>query len=85
MVKERRATFARKFGFPSDSVPSQEFLTAGILKVLAKDFHLSWRIAKPWHGLAWALRPLKARLLRRREPSKFFIFWTRVQADDRSL
>lgn len=78
MVKERRAAFARKFGFPSDSLPSREYLTARILTDLADAFRLSWRVAKPWYGPRWALRPLKARLLRRREPSKFFIFWTAV-------
>lgn len=78
MVKERQAAFARQFGFASDSLPSREYLTAVILKDLADAFHLSWRVAKPWHGLQWALRPLKSRLLRRREPSKFFIFWTAV-------
>jgi SAM-dependent methyltransferase len=78
MVKERRAAFVGKFGFPSDSLASREYLTAGILKELADTFRLSWRIAKPWYGLHWAMRPLKARLSFRREPSKFFIFWTTV-------
>ena len=85
MVKERQATFARKFGFPSDGVPSQEYLTAGTLKELADSFGFTWQTAKPWYGWQWALRPLKARLLRRREPSKFFIFWTTAKGDDRSL
>ncbi|MDE3179970.1 MAG: class I SAM-dependent methyltransferase [Acidobacteriota bacterium] len=85
MVKERQVAFVRKFGFPSDSLASCEYLTAGILKDLEKTFRLSWRIAKPWYGLEWALRPFKARLLRRRVPSKFFIFWTTVHTDDRSL
>lgn len=78
MVKERRAEFARKFGFPSDSLPSREYLTLGTLDELADVFHFSWRVAKPWHGLAWALRPLKAKLRRRREPSKFLIFWAKL-------
>ncbi len=78
MVKERRAIFSRQFGFASDSLPSREYLTTRILNNLADAFHLSWRVAKPWHGLQWSLRPLKAWLLRRREPSNFFIFWTAV-------
>jgi len=78
MVKQRRALFLRKFGFPSDSLPSREYLTAGILQGLADAFRLSWRIAKPSYGLQWALRPLKARLSLHREPSKFFIFWTTI-------
>jgi SAM-dependent methyltransferase len=85
MVKERQALFVRRFGFPSDSLPFREYLTAGILKDLADAFGLFWHKAKPWYGLQWALRPLKARLLHRREPSKLFILWTTVKVDDRSL
>jgi SAM-dependent methyltransferase len=78
MVKERRVEFVRKFGFPSDSLPSREYLTAGILKDLADSFRLSWHRAKPWYGWQWAVRPIKARLSGRREPSKFYILWTVV-------
>jgi ubiquinone/menaquinone biosynthesis C-methylase UbiE len=79
MVKEKRAAFTRKFGFPSDSVPSREYLTAEILKELGHAFQLSWRVEKPWYGLGWALRPVRARLLRQRKPSKFFVIWTKVE------
>jgi hypothetical protein len=34
---------------------------------------------KPWYGINWALRPAKARLLRRREPAKFYLLWAKVQ------
>lgn len=80
MVEEKRADFQRRFGFPSDSLRSEEFLTDGKLACLARDLQLRWRIEKPWYGLRWALRPLKARLLGRREPSKFHVFWTKVDA-----
>jgi SAM-dependent methyltransferase len=78
MVRERRAAFTRRFGLTSDSIPSLEYLTAGILQELARMFQLAWQIEKPWYGLRWALRPVKARLLGRREPSKFFLIWTKV-------
>ena len=81
MVEEKRLAFTRKFGFPSDSVPSREYLTGEILKELGHAFQLPWCVEKPWYGLGWALRPIRARLLRQREPSKFFVIWTRV--DDR--
>jgi SAM-dependent methyltransferase len=78
MVEERQAFFEKRFGFPSNSIPSREYLTAEVLDELARTYGLSWKILKPWYGLAWALRPLKARLLRRREPSKFCLLWGTV-------
>jgi SAM-dependent methyltransferase len=78
MLEEKRAGFERQFGFRSDSIPSREYLTPGSLNQLAETFSLHWKILKPWYGLKWALRPWTARLLRRREPSKFHLFWTHV-------
>lgn len=78
MVEEKRAAFTRRFGFPSDSVPSREYVTGQILRELERVFHVVWRVEKPWYGLGWALRPIRARLLRQREPSRFYIIWTKV-------
>jgi SAM-dependent methyltransferase len=78
MLEEKRAGFERQFGFRSDSIPSREYLTPASLNQLAETFSLHWNILRPWYGLKWAIRPLKARLLRRREPSRFHLFWTRV-------
>jgi len=73
MVEERREGFRRKYGFASDSVCSREFLTARILDALTRNHHVNWRIFKPWYGIGWALRPLRARLAGRREPAKFYV------------
>jgi SAM-dependent methyltransferase len=78
MLEERRAEFQKKYGFPADSLRSGEYLTRERLQMLARSCGLTWRTLRPWYGLGWALRPLKARLLRRREPSRFFIFWAAV-------
>ncbi len=78
MREEKHAAFQKQFGFRSDSIPSREFLTGGILDDLAAKLRLEWQVLRPWYGLNWALRPLKARLLRRREPSKFFLIWATV-------
>ncbi len=78
MRQEKHAAFQRQFGFRSDSIPSQEFLTGEILDDLGAAFGLEWQILKPWYGLSWALRPLKASLLRRREPSKFLLICATV-------
>lgn len=74
MLAERRAQFESRFGFPSNSIPSQEYLTPRILQELAGHAGLAWEVFKPWYGLGWALRPVKAWLLRRREPAKFYVF-----------
>jgi SAM-dependent methyltransferase len=79
MVEEKRTQFSDKFGFRSDSIASREYLTKEALDQLATRFHLQWRTEKPWYGLNWALRPLKAMILRKREPSKFYIFWSEVR------
>jgi SAM-dependent methyltransferase len=85
MLEERRERFQASYGFRSDSVSSSEYLTPERLQRLEKACGMEWRVARPWYGAAWALRPLKARLLGRREPARFFIFWTTVEDNDRSL
>lgn len=79
MLQEKHSTFQRQFGFRADSIPSREYLTKTILDDLAVKFSLQWRFLKPWYGWNWALRPVKARLARRREPSKFFLIWAEVR------
>jgi SAM-dependent methyltransferase len=73
MQAERRAQFQQMYGFPSDSLSSREFLYEAQLGELASAVGLRWRIHQPWYGVAWHLRPLRARLARRRPPSRFCI------------
>jgi ubiquinone/menaquinone biosynthesis C-methylase UbiE len=79
MLEERQAMFERQFGVRSDSNHSREYLTQRILNELAERLAIQWNVCKPWYGLRWALRPLRARLLRRREPSKFYLWWFKVE------
>jgi SAM-dependent methyltransferase len=79
MLQEKRAVFNRQFGFSSDSIPSREYLTPESLEDLATKLALKWNVYKPWYGLSWALRPVKASLLRRREPSKFYLLHARAE------
>jgi SAM-dependent methyltransferase len=78
MVAEKRAMFEQRFGFRSDSIQSHEYLTPSLLDGLKEKLGLEWTMFKPWYGINWALRPAKARLLRRREPAKFYLFWAKV-------
>ena len=73
MVREREAAFTRQYGFPSNSLPSTNYLTYAKLEESAKDLHLIWKFYTPLYNLRWALRPISAYLLGRREPAKFHI------------
>jgi SAM-dependent methyltransferase len=78
MLVERRAQFTARYGFPSDSIKSLEYLTDRRLRSLESEFGLKWKIHRPFYGFQWALRRLRARLARRREPSRFNIYETRI-------
>ncbi len=78
MLDERRKQFARRFGRPSDSISSLEFLTPRRLHRLSAALGLRWKVDKPWYGLRWALRPWIAHLLGRRAPSRFYIYTAEI-------
>jgi SAM-dependent methyltransferase len=73
MVSERHADFERRFGTRSDSVASIEYLTDAALDDLGRQLDIVWRRYRTWYGWRWALRPWKARLRRKREPSRFVV------------
>lgn len=77
MVAEKQAVFLRRFGTASDSIQSFEYLTDERLRSLANKFTIQWRVITPWYGLRWAIRPVVAKLLNRREPSRFRIYIAR--------
>jgi len=71
MIAERQAAFARDHGTRSDALPNIGYLTWGMLRELGHELGLRWQIIRPWYGWRWALRPWRARLARKREPSTF--------------
>ena len=73
MRAERQAQFERTYGFRSDSILSMEYLDEQMIRDLGKDLNIRWRRHRPWYGLQWHLRPLRAKLARRRPPSRFEI------------
>ena len=73
MVRERQSQFMLQYGFASDSLPSENYLTHARLAKLAQSLHLSWTLHTPFYNLKWALRPLVAKLLGRREPARFHV------------
>jgi SAM-dependent methyltransferase len=77
MVSERRATFLQRYGTASDSIDSVEYLTDERLHALQDHLSFGWDIHSPRYGFKWAMRPLAARLRKRREPSRFRIYVAR--------
>ena len=73
MVEERKKDFSARYGFASDSLQSENYLTYMRLKELARDFDLTWKFITPFYNLRWTLRPWLAFFLRRREPAKFHL------------
>lgn len=73
MREERHQQFEEQYGFRSDSVPSMEYADEAMLKRLTKELNIHWKIHRPWYGLRWYMRPLKAKWQRRRAPSRFWI------------
>jgi hypothetical protein len=73
MVREREAAFQRAYGFPSNALASEGYLSEARLAALATALGLRWRRIAPFYGWRWALRPLLARLRGRREPARFLV------------
>lgn len=78
MLEERRALFTKRYGFPSDGIRSQEYLTDRRLAEMEKWFPIQWQMHEPFYGIRWQLRPLLAALRRKRPPSRFRIYSARV-------
>lgn len=77
MIIERNALFLDRYGTASDSIKSLEYLTDERLGSLEELVGVRWSIHYPSYGFKWTMRPLVARLLNRREPSRFRIYSTR--------
>jgi hypothetical protein len=74
MIAERQASFIQRYGTASDSVASLEYLTDERLRKLEARLSIEWTAHSPNYGFKWKLRPVVAKLLRRREPSRFRIY-----------
>ena len=80
MIAERQAAFLKRFGTPSNSIRSLEFLTDERLTNLEHKLGIRWERHTPFYGFRWAMRPWIARWHRRREPSRFQIYTARKSA-----
>ena len=73
MVREREEQFIKRYGFPSNTLRSENFLTYSRLQELAHKLNLEWKFITPFYGIKWKLRPIFARLFGHREPAKFHV------------
>jgi SAM-dependent methyltransferase len=73
MRAERHQQFLEQYGTESDHVRSIEYLDLETIAELARTLYIDWKLYKPWYGLAWHLRPLKAWWNKSRPPSRFWI------------
>jgi len=71
MVVERKSAFLLQYGFASDSIKSENYLTYQRMAELGKTLGIIWRHIRPFYGVRWKLRPLWARLRSGREPAEF--------------
>jgi HemK-related putative methylase len=73
MVREREEYFTREVGYPSNALPSENFLTYERLRELGSALDIGWHLHEPFYGLRWAARPVRARLRHHREPARFLL------------
>ena len=73
MVEEREAAFLAQYGFASNALESENFLTYQRLRELGDSLEVYWVYFRPFYGVGWFLRPLRAWLTRRREPAIFHL------------
>ena len=73
MVREREAQFQKEYGFASNALASENYLTRPRLKELGQVLGVRWNLIRPFYGWRWELRPWKASLLGRREPAQFYL------------
>ncbi len=71
MVREREARFERSYGFRSNALPSENYLTYQRLRELELAFKVQWDILGVFHGWRWMLQRWKAQLHQRREAANF--------------
>ncbi|MDQ7029842.1 MAG: methyltransferase domain-containing protein [Ardenticatenia bacterium] len=75
MVREREALFEAKYGFPSNALASENYLTFDRLAELSDRVGVHWEFVRPRYsfGWRWTLRRWRTRLVGRREPAQFLL------------
>ncbi|MFQ5421548.1 MAG: class I SAM-dependent methyltransferase, partial [Anaerolineae bacterium] len=70
MVREREALFQRTYGFASNALASENYLTYHRLAELAEQLDISWQFIWPIPRWRWTLRRWRTALRGQREPGQ---------------
>jgi SAM-dependent methyltransferase len=73
MIAERQRHFEQTYGFRSDALQSEGYLTYDRLNALERSLGMRWFLHRPNYGLRWMLRRLIGRIRTRREPAEFYM------------
>ena len=73
MVMEREEQFFQRYGFRSNTLPSENFLTHSRINELSETLGIEWRYIKPYYGIRWAVKPWLYRISGKREPAAFYV------------
>lgn len=71
MVRERKRHFLVRYGFASDALDSEHFLTRVRLNRIAESTGLVWKYFRLYPGMSRISQRIKARMLGRHEPACF--------------
>jgi ubiquinone/menaquinone biosynthesis C-methylase UbiE len=71
MVREREEQFIKRYGFASNSLQSENYLTYQRMDELATKLGVRWSYIRPFYGIRWTIRPWLSRLRGSREPAEF--------------
>ena len=71
MVHNRQKSFEAQYGFPSNALPMENFLTKIRLERIVETYHLDIRTHEPNFGFKRTFLPYWERLRGRREPAQF--------------
>jgi SAM-dependent methyltransferase len=83
MIRQREDEYERRYGFPSDALPMEGFLTWKRLDQVGVAVALTWTVIHPSLGLRVSARRWKASVLQRSEPARFPIIVGARQAQFR--
>lgn len=74
MVREREESFRSRYGFASDALPSEHYLTSAILNRIAAAIGIAWTRYQTFSRIRWTVRRLRAFLSHHRPPAEFPVF-----------
>lgn len=82
-VKAREARFVEKYGFPSDAIPMENFLTFERVEQLGRRFGIHWHLHWPHSRFKSEINRMKAQLLGQDEPAQYPLLVGELMREER--